>query len=74
MLHTIVPLEHIIEQEEIQAPEEIEFQGLKMEVQPIDRYQARVVRILSANPQDYLNPAFAPGQMIDFRSAHLFPS
>ncbi|WP_127580726.1 YlzJ-like family protein [Paenibacillus koleovorans] len=41
--------------------------GLLMQVQPVSAHQARIVRLISPDPQQYLNPAYAPGQWIEYR-------
>jgi len=64
-MYTAVPLEQIFEGiENIQAPEEIVYNGVTMQVEPLDRSQARIVRLISPNPLDYLNPEYAPGTII----------
>lgn len=40
---------------------ETEYQGVKMVVEPCGQGSGKVVRLLSANPYDYLNPNLAPG-------------
>lgn len=66
IMYSVIPLEQIFEgiENETSTLEEINIHGMIMEVQPIDSRQARIVRLISPNPQDYLNPAFAPGQII----------
>lgn len=66
IIHSIMPIEQIFdgfdtEQSDI---EEVTVNGLIMQVQSINSRQARIVRLMSSNPQDYLNPAYAPGQII----------
>lgn len=45
---------------------EITMNGVPMQVQRVNARQASIVRLLSCNPQDYLNPQYAPGRMIEF--------
>ncbi|MDP5273501.1 YlzJ-like family protein [Chengkuizengella axinellae] len=67
IMYSIVPLDDIIEGIENNEPsQEIELDGVIMQVQPMNSYQARIVRLISPNPQDYLNPAYSPGQTIYF--------
>lgn len=67
IMYSIVPLEDIFEGIENNEPnQEIELNGVIMQVQPMNSYQAKVVRLISPNPQDYLNPAYSPGQIISF--------
>jgi hypothetical protein len=46
---------------------ELVLDGLLMQVQPISPHQVRIVRLISPNPQHYLNPAYAPGQLIEYK-------
>ncbi|GAX90588.1 hypothetical protein EFBL_2215 [Effusibacillus lacus] len=43
---------------------ETEYQGIRMFVEPCGQGFGRVVRLLSANPYDYLNPHLAPGSIV----------
>jgi hypothetical protein len=42
----------------------IEINGISMIVMENDQKQYEVVRLLSTNPQDYLNNQYYPGQII----------
>jgi hypothetical protein len=68
-LYTIVPLEVVMN-----GWEEVDFQcidiqlnGVSLEVQPFNATQATIVRMRSGNPQDYLNPNYSPGRIVEFR-------
>jgi hypothetical protein len=70
-LYTILPLETVfagmdkVEQEEYV---EVSINGVTMQVKPINAQQASIVRLLSCNPQDYLNPQYSPGRIIEFQA------
>jgi hypothetical protein len=71
ILYTPMPLElvyadfHKVEKQEIQ---EVDMGGgVKMMVEPTGKYQGKIIRLISPNPQDYLNPRYAPGQTISFQ-------
>jgi hypothetical protein len=68
-IYSIMPDEQIFAgMDEMQDPvEEINLHGMIMQVQPINERQARIVRLISPNPQDYLNPAYAPGEVIHYQ-------
>lgn len=68
IMYSIVPSEQIFEgiDNEQEPIEEISISGILMQVQPISSRQAKIVRIISPNPQDFLNPAYAPGEMIHY--------
>lgn len=69
IIYSPVPLEQIISgiENDIEAPQEVEVDGLLMQVQPIDGNRARIVRLISPDPQHYLNPRYAPGSVIHYR-------
>ncbi|WP_282941910.1 YlzJ-like family protein [Paenibacillus sp. RC67] len=70
MIHyTVMPLEVVMEGiEEMEANQvEIVVNGVTMQVQPLNSNQATIVRLISGNPQDYLNPQYTPGRIIEFQ-------
>lgn len=70
MIHySVVPMEVIFQGIETYEPSflEIDQGGVKMQIEPISGFQARIVRLLSCNPQDYLNVQYAPGTIISYR-------
>jgi len=71
IIYTSMPLELVYEGYNEFNPkyEEIEHQGVKMMIEPFSPYKGRVVRLMSSNPQDYLNPSYSPGSIIHFRSS-----
>jgi hypothetical protein len=67
--YTTMPMDVVMEgfeQREKPRYYEISLNGVRMQVQAINERQASIVRILSGNPQDYLNPNYAPGTLIEF--------
>lgn len=70
MIHySVVPMDVIFQGIESYEPAflEIDHGGIKMQIEPISGFQARIVRLLSCNPQDYLNEQYAPGTIISYR-------
>jgi hypothetical protein len=69
IIYSALPLELIFQNEENASYESMEIQmnGVTMLVQPCGTNEARIVRLISPNPYDYMNPAYAPGQKIYFR-------
>ncbi|WP_139488921.1 YlzJ-like family protein [Brevibacillus dissolubilis] len=70
IIYSAMPMELIfanMEQVEKQEIQEIQQGGMTMLVEPTGAYEGRIVRLISPNPQDYLNPSYAPGQKIFFR-------
>ncbi|SFL45058.1 YlzJ-like protein [Paenibacillus sp. 1_12] len=68
-LYTIMPMEVVMSGLESMdaACMDITVNGVDLEVQPINATQATIVRLRSGNPQDYLNPNYSPGKIIEFR-------
>ncbi|MCI3919485.1 YlzJ-like family protein [Paenibacillus sp. TRM 82003] len=67
ILYTPMPLEQVFQGiEELQAPQEITLGNVTMQVEMLSHSQARVVRLISPRPEDYLNASYAPGTIIQF--------
>lgn len=65
LLYTFYPIEEVLKGAEQLSPlEEIELDGLKFQVRRFDHQYAVIERLISTNPQHYLNPKYAPGQVI----------
>lgn len=74
MLYTIIPVEYIFEPEEADEDEpgkkdkdddeEIKREGISLMVQHLSPGQAKITRIISTNPNDYLRPEWQPGSMM----------
>lgn len=71
IMYTSMPLEWVFEGYDQFNPNyaEIDYNGVKMLIEPSGPFQAKVVRLISGNPQDYLNPKYSPGAVIHFRSS-----
>ncbi|WNR46703.1 YlzJ-like family protein [Paenibacillus roseipurpureus] len=70
MIHySVIPLEDIFQDYDKFTPSyvDIEQDGFMMQIEPLSGFQARIVRLYSCNPQDYLNAKYAPGTMISYR-------
>lgn len=69
MIHyTPLPLEDVFDgwDRPRQEAQEVVVNGVTMVVEPVNMKEAKIVRIISSDPQDYLNPAFQPGKMVAF--------
>lgn len=68
IMYTVTPLEQIFEGiEELEANTfTATVGGVEMELQPAGERQARIVRLLSPDPQHYLRPEYAPGSVVQF--------
>jgi hypothetical protein len=70
IIYSAMPLELIFENfhdVENQQVEEIRIGTATMLIQPTGKYEGKIIRLISPDPQDYLNPSYAPGQKIFFR-------
>lgn len=68
ILYTPLPLELVLDGIDKEGPQyqEIEVAGAKLMVEQTGIDQGRVVRLLSTNPQDYLQQQYQPGTEIKF--------
>lgn len=65
VLYTIVPEEIVFKgEEEVSASQEIDYNGKRILVQPIDFKSFRVVQLLSSDPSDFLITDFQPGSVV----------
>jgi hypothetical protein len=46
---------------------ELTLNGITMQVEKVGMNQAKIVRLLSCRPDDYLNAAYFPGTVIEFQ-------
>ncbi|OEF98668.1 YlzJ-like family protein [Desulfuribacillus alkaliarsenatis] len=69
IIYTPLPIESVLNQTDIEEPNytEMDYQGKKVIVESIDSYQAKIVRLISSNPNDFLNANYTPGKIIYFR-------
>lgn len=69
ILYTEVPLEQVLDgiDRPPAATAEVTVGGVLMQIEPVSPYQGKIVRLLSPDPMHYLNPHYAPGQLIEFR-------
>lgn len=69
ILYTIVPLQSVLDGSENYQPvySEIPWQdGGTLVVEQCGVHSARVVRLISSNPNDYLDPELQPGNIIEY--------
>ncbi|MFE1625509.1 YlzJ-like family protein [Brevibacillus reuszeri] len=70
ILYSIIPTETVfegMEQVEKQELKEIVNGHATMLVEQTGPFEGRIVRLISPDPQDYLKPHYAPGQMVRFQ-------
>ena len=68
ILYTMMPSELIFPSEQAEESKQkfITYQGVSMLVEQTDSDHVQVVRILSSDPQHYLNQQICPGAKISF--------
>jgi hypothetical protein len=70
VLYTVMPPEEILA--DLEAERQVITilrEGLLMEVEPMAGARGSLVRMLSSNPQDFLDPRWQPGSVIDLVAA-----
>ena len=69
ILYTQVPWEQVMGglEHDVKPSQEIQIDGLLMEVQPLDNKRAQIVRLIHPDPNMYLNPRYAPGTVIIYQ-------
>jgi len=65
ILYTPLPLEQVLEGwNRVAAGIEVEAGGARLLVEPYGPGLARVLRLVSTDPRDYLRPEFSPGAVL----------
>lgn len=65
MMHTVMPMEVIFPaQDQAVSLHEMPYQGTNLLVEQMPDGRNRIQRIISSNPQDFLNPRMQPGNII----------
>lgn len=61
ILYTVMPLEAIFQEDEGGGYQDLIIGGVQLEVEQTAPGRGRITRIISTNPQDYLDPRWQPG-------------
>ena len=71
ILWTVMPLDVVFPPAE-NAPsyEEVDVDGTKLIVERLSATEAKVIRIISSNPADFLNPNYQPGTRLTYSIVH----
>lgn len=66
VLYTVSPLETVLEGYDQYSPEyfELEYGTCRIVVEAMPPASGKIVRIISSQPHDYLNPLLQPGSII----------
>jgi len=67
--YTVMPLDIVMDGiDKLESNQmEIVVGGIMMQVEPLNATQAKIVRIISCNPQDFMNPQLSPGRIVEFQ-------
>jgi len=67
-MYTNMPIELVLNGMDQPRPAdmELEIDGVLMQVAPLNATSGTIVRLLRCPLQTYLNPAYAPGQLIQY--------
>jgi hypothetical protein len=66
MLYTVIPVEDVLEGWEVDPPQTVDVMvgGVLLQVEPLSQFAGRVERVISSDPQVYLEPQFQPGSVL----------
>lgn len=70
ILYTILPDEAVLEGEEAEQFEKqrfIELDGRQLLIEPSGESEWKIVRLISSDPQDYLNERYQPGTIVPMK-------
>jgi hypothetical protein len=69
IIYSIIPMEVIFTGMEQQTYDYVEVTvgGISMQVEILGVNQAKIVRLLSCRPDDFINPAYTPGTIIYYQ-------
>lgn len=71
ILWTVMPLDVVFPPtENTLSYEEIEVDGTKLIVERLSVTEAKVIRVISSNPADFLNPNYQPGTRLTYSIVH----
>lgn len=71
ILWTVMPLDVVFsEPEPAPSYEEVDVDGTKLIVERLSATEAKVTRIISSNPADFLNPNYQPGTRLTYSIVH----
>ncbi|ACB85045.1 YlzJ-like family protein [Natranaerobius thermophilus] len=70
LIYTPVALEEVLQGAENQTSDsqyhEINYNGKTLIVEPQSPFQGKIVRLISSDSNDYLNPNLQPGNLINY--------
>ncbi len=74
VLWTIMPIETVLENDSIKKEQldskMIDYHGRHLLVETISETQCRIIRLISTDPYDYLDPIYQPGSILNYKGLH----
>lgn len=64
IMYTVIPIEEIFDDEESPSLMAAHVMGCSVLIEPLGDGRGRIERILSTNPDDYLNSRIQPGSIV----------
>jgi len=64
ILYTVMPVEEVMQQEGKRQILEVRVKGRIIQVEPVSPTEGRVLRVISTDPQDFLDPGIQPGSLV----------
>ncbi len=65
VLYTVIPIEDVLNEPGAPAAQaEVAWEGRRLLVEPLQGGVGRVVRLISTDPLDYLDPRWQPGAIV----------
>lgn len=67
LLYTPIPMEIVLEGlDKERTYREVQIDGITMIVERINDSESKIIKLISTNPSDFLNPAFQPGKILSY--------
>jgi hypothetical protein len=60
-----MPMEEVMQHEEKRSVLEIRVRGRLIQIEPVSATEGRIIRIISTDPRDFLDPGTQPGRTIN---------
>ncbi len=65
ILYTVMPIEEVMQREERRPAIEVRLRGRTVIIEPVSPTQGRIIRLVSTDPQDFLDASLQPGSLVN---------
>lgn len=72
MIYSVIPPEQLFYdgwEQAVPQVKEVVISGITMQVHELQDGKAQIVRLISPNPMDYMNPRYMPGTIVQYTAA-----